>query len=74
MNKKQKNVWSEMKDDRGDIGLHLPAGKVYVDGFLTSSTSLIYFPIVAFINENTGEVKIFLRRVVEKFGRDNLKL
>jgi hypothetical protein len=74
MKKKQK--WIRL-EEKGDRGLHIPTGEVveHDGGWFSSTQTMEYFhKVVGFFNEETGEIKLFKKSVVERIGIDNLKL
>jgi len=72
--KNKKEEWTQLKDTKGGhIGLHLPCGDMIKGGFLNLSTQAVYFPIMAFVNNETGEMKIFFKHAVDQIGINNLK-
>lgn len=75
MKKQKENDWYLLgSKDVGDMGLHLPTGKIYHGGFFSSTSQEVYYKVVGVYNEKTGEIKLFMKAVIDKIGINNIKL
>lgn len=70
-----KNKWQKLEIS-GDKGYHLPGGHFEKGGgfFGGSSRYETWLPLVAFMNRETGEIKIFDKSFADRVGYANLKL
>ncbi len=70
----KKTKWVQLKSEQGEYGTHIPCGKETISRFFISETMNYYYPIVVFYNIETGEIKSFLKTMVDQIGINNLKL